>query len=76
VFVRPVSCRKEKRLSFAAAAVCLGRMKSSRAAAFPSGDLPEAPGGTKAALIRLAMARGQLFSAAALRGAALHREAK
>jgi hypothetical protein len=71
----PLSRRKEERFS-SAAAVCLGRERKSRAAAFPGGDLPEAPGGQKAALSRFAMARDQLFSAAATRGAALQRETK
>jgi hypothetical protein len=60
----------------------------SHAAAFTSGDLPEAPGGEGAALSRFAMARDQLFSAAGMARVlarnlfrsvaipALHREAK
>jgi hypothetical protein len=42
--------------------------EKSRAAAFPSGDLP--------AVMPDCNGAGQLFSAAAQRGAALHREAK
>jgi hypothetical protein len=53
-------------------------------AAFPSGDLPEAPGGGRssqkgegtAALSRVAMARDNYFPPPPPKGAALHREAK
>jgi hypothetical protein len=41
-----VSRRKEEQHSLAAAE-CLGRKGKRRAAAFPSGDLPETPGGKK-----------------------------
>ena len=66
---------RENGFSFAAA-VCLCPEKGSRATAFPGGDLPEAPGGKKAALSPVCNGAVQLFSAAAQRGAALHREAK
>ena len=42
-------------------ACVLAERKKSRAAAFPDGDLPEAPGGKKAALSRFAMARSNYF---------------
>jgi hypothetical protein len=51
-------------------------VKISRAAAFPGGDLPEAPGGKKAALSRFATARFNYFPPPPKEGAALHREAK
>jgi hypothetical protein len=56
--------------------VCLspeGRVAAQ--AAFPSGDLPEAPDGEKAVLSRFAMARANYFPPPTER-AALHREAK
>jgi hypothetical protein len=53
---------------------CAGERKS-RAAAFPGGDLPEAPGGKKAALSRFATARNNYFPPPG-KGPALHREAK
>jgi hypothetical protein len=93
--IRPVPVPETRRAGFRCRALCPAG--KSREAAFTSGDLREAPGGGwsfrsmqgAAALSRFAMARGQLFSAAApgffaialsaigrSGGAALHREAK
>jgi len=74
VALQPESRRKEEWLSFAAACACAGE-RQSRAAAFPGGDLPEAPGGKKAALSRFATARFNYFPPP-LKRAALHRQAK
>ena len=53
------------------------REAEGRATAFPSGDLPEPPGGPKgAALIPGAMARRRIFRRRPERGPALHRETK
>jgi hypothetical protein len=78
------SCRAGRRERlWCAAAVCLGRERKSRAAAFPSGDLPEVPGGGR--FLARPMSRRpepvcngvvQLFSAAGAAAPALHRETK
>jgi hypothetical protein len=70
-----VSRRKEERLS-AVPAGCLNGRKRAALAAFPSGDLPKAPGGEKPALSRVAMAPGNYFPPPPKEGAALHRQAK
>jgi len=54
--LKPVIRRNEERARGRAGGCALAG-KRAAPAAFPSGDLPEAPGGKKAALSRFAMAR-------------------